>query len=306
MKPSRFRRYWPVLLLLPFLGMGMVRMLLIRPMAIISQGPISNGQMLSGSVAPGNTDTWSFYETAGTHALIFNADTPNAGTDFEPWIAIVNPNGTTLTGFTAAPTGVRVLAASSAQTGFYTLQVKNFQSNMFTGTVNVNLNLSNVPYSIAPGASGGVMYSSTNYHGTIGAHKMNMHIWNYAAKSGDTLHFTATSSAGLSAFLSGTAPNGVGIGGISGNPAAFTYLTSQTGNFVIFVGDANATAASANNYTLVATGSSVLPTDAKEDIGSACDMPQPTGCDTDGDGTTASTSTPAPSPTLVADLDSDC
>jgi hypothetical protein len=31
MKPSRFRRYWPVLLLLPFLAMGMYRMMIIRP-----------------------------------------------------------------------------------------------------------------------------------------------------------------------------------------------------------------------------------------------------------------------------------
>ena len=61
MKPSRFRRYWPVLLLLPFLAMGMYRMLIIRPLAVVSQGPIGNGQMLTGSVAPGNTDSWSFY-----------------------------------------------------------------------------------------------------------------------------------------------------------------------------------------------------------------------------------------------------
>ena len=36
MKPSRFRRYWPVLLFLPFLAFGMYRMLIIRPMAVIS------------------------------------------------------------------------------------------------------------------------------------------------------------------------------------------------------------------------------------------------------------------------------
>jgi hypothetical protein len=140
--------------------------------------------MLTGSVAPGNTASWTFFENSGSHVIVLNAGTTDAGTDFEPWIAIVNPNGTNLAGFTAGTPGMSVISFAPAQTGTYTAQVKNAQTNMFTGTVNINLNLSNVPYSIAPGASGGIMYSSTNYSGTIGAHKINMHIWNYAAKAG--------------------------------------------------------------------------------------------------------------------------
>jgi RHS repeat-associated protein len=271
MTPSRFRRYWPVLLLLPFLAMGMYRMLIIRPLAVVSQGPIGNGQMLTGSVAPGNTDSWSFYETSGSHVIVLNADTTDAGTDFEPWIAIVNPNGTNLAGFTAASPGVRVVSFTPAQTGTYTAQVKNAQTNMFTGTVHVNLNLSNVPYSIAPGASGGVIYSSTNYSGTIAAHKINMHIWNYTAKAGDSLVFKLTSSGTVSGRAYVNNPNGSNNTSSSGT-GTLTYNVSPavTGSYTFFVGDSDASATAANNYTVKVTGSSVLPTDGKEDIASAC------------------------------------
>ena len=128
-------------LLLPFLAMGMYRMMIIRPMAVISQGPIGNGQMLTASVAPGNTASWTFNETSGSYIMVFNADSPNAGTDFEPSIAILNPDGTTLTGFTAGTPGVRLVSFSTTQNGTYQAQVKNFQVNTFTGTANVNLNL---------------------------------------------------------------------------------------------------------------------------------------------------------------------
>ncbi len=261
MKPSRVLRYWPLLLVLPLLAFG-VRMMTIRPMAIVSQGPIGNGQMLTGSVTPGNIASWSFYENPGSYVLVFNADTTDAQTDFEPWIAIVNPDGTNLAGFTAGSPGVRVVSFTAAQTGTYTAQVKNSDSNMFTGTVHVNLNLSNQFYSIAPGAAGGVMYSSTNYSGSIGAHKMNMHIWSYAGKSGDTLTFKLNNSGTIFGRIYVNNPDGSNNTSGSGNAVTAVAAASQTGNYTAFVGDLDATATSANNCTLNATGSSVLPTDA--------------------------------------------
>src|SRR5271166_3952978 len=196
MKPSRFRRYWPLLIVLPLLAFG-VRMLTIRPLALVSQGPIGNGQMLSGSVGYGNTDTWSFNETAGG-SIIVNVDTPNVQTDFEPSLAIYNPDGTVLAGFTAGWPGVRQIATGTlTQNGTYTAQVKNYDSTMVTGTANINLNLAAMPYTIAPGASGGIMYSSTNYSGTIGANKINMNMWTYALKAGDFATVSMTPTAGV-------------------------------------------------------------------------------------------------------------
>ena len=261
MKPSRIRRFWPVLLLLPFLAMGMYRMMIIRPMAVISQGPLGNGQMLTASVAPGNTASWTFNETSGSYTMVFSTDSPNAGTDFEPSIAILNPDGTTLTGFTAGTPGVRLVSFSTTQNGTYQAQVKNFQVNTFTGTANVNLNLANQPYSIAPGAAGGIMYSSTNYSGTIGANKENLHIWSYAAKSGNSLQFTLTSSAGVTGGMYINNPDGSNNTSGSGNSFTSFVSAAQTGNYTVFAGDTNASFGT-NNYTI---GSSVLPTDGKTD-----------------------------------------
>ena len=109
------------------------------------------------------------------------------------------------------------------------------------------------------------MYSSTNYSGSIGAHKINMNIWNYAAKSGDTLSFKVTSSGTISARAYLNNPNGSNNTAPTGNTITIPVSTAVTGNYTLFVGDTDATATSANNYTVKATGSSVLPTDGKED-----------------------------------------
>jgi hypothetical protein len=265
MKPSRFRRYWPVLLLLPFLGMGMYRMT-IRPMAIISQGPIGNGQMLTGSVVTPNTANWTFYENAGSGFIVLNADSTDPGTSFEPRISILDPTGTAIAGPVAGSPGVRINTSGAlTKTGTYQAQVANFQSNTFTGTVHLNINISDKPYSVAPGASGGIMYSSTNYGGTIGAHKVNMNMWSYAAKAGDTLSFKVTSSGTISARAYLNNPNGSNNAAPTGNSITIPVATAVTGTYTLFIGDIDATATSANNYTVKATGSSVLPTDGKAD-----------------------------------------
>ena len=82
------------------------------------------------------------------------------------------------------------------------------------------------------------MYSSTNYSGTIGAHKMNMHIWNYAAKAGDTLRFKRDQQRGLKRLYIRQQPERHHSAGLSGNRITSPILTSVTGNFFIFVGDA--------------------------------------------------------------------
>src|SRR5271166_2420973 len=263
MKPSRFRRYWPLLIVLPLLAFG-VRMLTIRPLALVSQGPIGNGQMLSGSVGYGNTDTWSFNETAGG-SIIVNVDTPNVQTDFEPSLAIYNPDGTVLAGFTAGWPGVRQFATGTlTQNGTYTAQVKNYDSTMVTGTANINLNLAALPYTIAPGASGGVMYSSTNYSGSFAASKINMHIWTYEGASGDTLHFNMTNTTGVLARMYVFNPDASLNSSIYGNTPHIDAYAGTTGNYTVMVGDLDASYG-ANNYTLKATGSSILPSDGKTD-----------------------------------------
>src|SRR5208337_4338167 len=226
-------------------------------------------------------------------------DTPNVQTDFEPSLAIYNPDGTVNVNFVGGWPGVRQIAFGTlTQSGTYTAQVKNYDSgSLVTGTANINLNLAALPYSIAPGASGGVMYSSTNYSGSFAASKINMHIWTYAGASGDLLHFNMTNTTGVLARMYVFNPDASLNSGTYGNAPSIAAYAGTTGNYTVMVGDLDASYG-ANNYTLKATSSSVLPTDGKEDIASTCTMPAPVGCN-------KNEAAPTPTPTSIANLDSD-
>ena len=270
MNPSRFRRYWPLLIVLPLLAFGVQRMLTIRPMAIVDNGPIGNGAMLTGTVVTPNTGSWSFYENAGNGFIVLNADSTDAQTDFEPRISILDPSGTVIAGPVAGSPGVRIntVAMSLTTPGTYKAQVSNFDGGTFTGTVHLNLNVSDQPFTVPPGTSGGVMYSSTNYSGSIGAHKMNMNMWSYAAKSGDSLTITATGTAGINSRAYFIDPAGAVTAATVGGTAVNTFFNpALTGNYIVFFGDIDNSATSTNNYTLKAVGSSVLPEDGKTDGG---------------------------------------
>src|SRR5208337_5134576 len=193
-------------------------------------------------------------------------DTPNVQTDFEPSLAIYNPDGTVNVNFVGGWPGVRQIAFGTlTQSGTYTAQVKNYDSgSLVTGTANINLNLAALPYSIAPGASGGVMYSSTNYSGSFAASKINMHIWTYAGASGDLLHFNMTNTTGVLARLYVFNPDASLNSGTYGNAPSIAAYAGTTGNYTVMVGDLDASYG-ANNYTLKATGSSILPSDGKTD-----------------------------------------
>jgi hypothetical protein len=124
---SKFgRKHWLILLgLLAVTGGAMMtRSFLFPPPpgTTYNNGPIGNGEMISGSVTGTDIQSWTFFDADLSVNVWASANYAGSDTKFNPKIIVYNPDGTAKTN-SSGTHSVRLSTGQLAQTGTYKLEV---------------------------------------------------------------------------------------------------------------------------------------------------------------------------------------
>ncbi len=280
MKPSRLRRYWPALLIL-LLFAGYMTSRMVHPLTTTyNNGPIGNGQTVSGSVTGTDIQKWSFPQSAGNYVVYVGGSSIGSQPDFEPYVLLYNPSNTVIATAIHNPWARTLPPGNQTSSGTYSIGIENAHGSSYptlTSNFTLNLSLANQPYGVPAGHAGGMMTSGVTYNGTVtGA---NMDMWTYAAQAGTAITFTMTNTNGDTNFRPGfsiVAPDGTLTASVFGTTTVTHTVSAgivQTGNYIL-IADNSFTASTVltnGQYSFIATGSPVLSTLAKAD-GAWCEQ----------------------------------
>jgi RHS repeat-associated protein len=225
---------------------------------------IGNGGTESGSVTGTGTQTFYFYAVSGD-SIEVGLTNVTQDAKFDGGFNIYDPSGTAFigAGCGAQTPGCRSGGTANA-TGTWKVTAKNVLGSTwttFTGSFQIDLSVSGLP------GDSTALYSGVSTPGVISNASMGMYTVN--ATSGDTFTITMTPGSGFSqnAAFNFFYPNGSSVFGGAGNPATRTYgpgyifttgtYMLRTLSYILFSG--------AGAYTVVSTGQTGLPTDAKAD-----------------------------------------
>ena len=267
----KFSRHWPwLVVLLVMMGGGAVYYARIRPLVSTDEGPIANGQVVSGSITGTGVDTWSFYQPSGVRAILAGVN-KSGEAYFYPWVKIIYPNTTVVSNNYSAYPGTRASSVGTlSQTGAYTVSVSNFYGSSYpteSWTFTLNLSQGTGPFVVPQGATGGALITGRPETGAVTG--VTMAQWSYAVNSGDRITLTVSDPAAdpnYYPYIVVSKPDGTYQGGTySGTSASEIFTATQTGNYQVMAGNFYGYYAGPFAYTVEGTGSSVLSAEAEAD-----------------------------------------
>ncbi|MDX1744472.1 MAG: Ig-like domain-containing protein, partial [Halobacteriales archaeon] len=225
-----------------------------------------NGENHTATIgAPGELHTWTFDAAAGDFIAV-NIGEVGTGTDFVPWIRLMSPSGSLVTGDFGS-LAAQVNVANAPETGTYTVIVGSNDSGQ-DGTGDYRLTLVHVPgtFVVPTGDEGGSLTNGDNHTGSI--HVGDFDQWTFDATAGDWISVNIGELAdgtGFVPWIRLVSPTGASITGDFGGVAAqFTVPNApETGTYTVVVGTNDSGRDGSGDYQLTLArvpGTSVVPT----------------------------------------------
>lgn len=243
------------------IGAGSYQLFLSRA-SLGAGGPsfLTNGVSLVGSVSTvGETNRWSFAASAGDSIVVRVGET--ASTPFVPWVRLLNPAGAVVRqDFSAAAAEVTARATNS---GLFTVLVSD-GSNPRNQTGDYRITLAKTGsdrISELPNGEGGTLPPGLSYLAAI--ETGGIHSWSFLANTGESIVVRAgeaVSGSSLLPWLRLYGPNGALINADFGAAAAEVAVrATNSGVFLVVMGDGNNNLAGTGNYRISLTKSGVQP-----------------------------------------------
>ena len=223
-------------------------------------GALTNGATYAGSIEVGDIDAWTFTANAGESIVVWTGEI-TAGSTLLPWLRVFGPNGALLVeDFNASAAEVTVRATNS---GTF-LVVVGDGNNGRGGTGNYRLSMAKTgsALTISAGDEGGALTNGTTHLGSIETGDMDP--WTFTANAGESIIVRVGETAAASALLPWvrvSGPNGVMLGeNFSAAAAEVAVRATNSGTFLVVVGDGNNGRAGTGNYrlTLAKTGTPLV------------------------------------------------
>ena len=223
-------------------------------------GPMTNGVMHTGTVLTGDLDLWTFSANSGDALILRIGEITDTNT-FTPWIRLYGPNGKLLgSGFGASAGEVAVTATNSGT--FLAVIADGNGALSGSGDYRLTLAKTGDPVVISAGDDGGPMTNGWMHTGLIATGDLDL--WTFNANTGDALIVRVGAINGTNTFTPWVrlyGPNGKllgsGFGGVAGEAST---TATNTGTFLVVIGDGNGAFSGSGNYrlTLAKTGALVL------------------------------------------------
>ena len=244
---------------------GGYRLILVKPGSpvVISAadegGPMTNGVMHTGTINVGDLDPWTFTANAGENIVVRIAELTSS--TLLPWLRLYGPDGTLLTqNFNASAAEVTVRATNS---GTFMVVVGDGNAG-FGGIGNYRINLAKTgsPLVISPNDEGGPLVNGTTYLATIDIGDIDG--WTFTANAGESIVVRmgeTTTGANLLPWLRLYGPDGSLLTqNFNASAAEVTVRATNSGMFLVVVGDGNAGFAGTGNYriSLAKTGAPLV------------------------------------------------
>ena len=232
-------------------------------------GPLTNGASHLATIETGDVDAWTFTANAGESILIWVGEV-TADDSLRPWLRLYGPDGVFLAeDFNAVAIEVTVRATNS---GTFTVIVGDGNAGRAgTGDYRLSLAKTGSPLAISSADEGGALVNGTTYTATVDTGDVDA--WTFIANEGESIVVRAgeTSMATLRPWLRLYGPNGVLLSEDFNVAAAeVTARVTNSGTFMVIVGDGNVGRGGTGNYrlSLAKTGSAfvISPSDEGGDL----------------------------------------
>ncbi|HQL80029.1 MAG TPA: hypothetical protein PLU91_17640 [Verrucomicrobiota bacterium] len=228
--------------------------------AALAQGALTNGWAHTGTISPiGDADAWTFSATTGDRLVIRVGEISQTNA-FTPRIRLQNPGLVEV----AADSGALAaeIAVTATNTGTYTVIVDDAVGTSATGTYRLTLARFPGASLVAPGDNGGPTTNGVMHLGTILTGDLDL--WTFTANNGDNLvvrmgQITETNTFYTWVRLYG--PDGALLeSSVSATVAEVTMRATNSGTFIVLVGDGNGGLYGSGDYrlTLARTGDPVV------------------------------------------------
>jgi trimeric autotransporter adhesin len=226
-----------------------------------AQGALTNGWTHTGTISPvGHSDSWTFSANVGDSIVIRVGEITQTNS-FTPRIRLLNPIPTQQA--SASGSIAAEIAVTATNTGTFTVIVDDAFGTTATGTYRLTLAKSAGAIFVAPGDEGGPMTNGVMHTGTIDVGDLD--VWTFSASSGDALVVrmgeVVDSSGNFDPWIRLYSPGGKLLSSSFGVLAAeVTATATNSGTFIVVVGDGNSALSGTGNYrlTLAKTGDPVV------------------------------------------------
>jgi hypothetical protein len=227
-------------------------------------GTLTNGASYAGTIDVGDVDAWTFTANAGESITVWAGEI-TSGSTLVPWVRLFGPDGTLLgNDFNGAAAEV---TARATNRGTFLVVIADGNAGRFgIGNYRLSLAKTGSPLMISPSDEGGALTNGTTYTATIETGDVDA--WSFIANAGESIVVRAgeTATAGLLPWVRLFGPNGALLSeDFNASAAEVTARATNSGTFLVVVGDGNAARNGTGNYrlSLVKTGIPLVisPTD---------------------------------------------
>ncbi len=243
------------------IGSGTYRLRLTRgSIAPPGANVLINGTTHLGTIASvGESNLWTFTASAGENIVVRVGETITGG--LLPWLRLSGPTGVLLdSDFNAAAAEVTVRATNS---GTFTVAVADgTAARNQTGTYRLSLAKTGTPLAISPSDEGGALTNGASYLASID--NGDFDAWTFTANAGESIAVwmgEVTAGSSLYPWLRFYGPNGALLAAdFNASAAEVTVRATNSGRFLVVVGDGNSGYGGTGNYrlSLAKTGSALV------------------------------------------------
>lgn len=218
-------------------------------------GTLINGIMHTGTIDIGDMDVWSFTANAGD-SIVARMGEMAAGSSLTPALWLYGPDGRLLDSYGASGVAAEV-GFRATNSGTFTLVAAD-SSNAYGGSGLYRLTLAKTgsAVEVSPGDEGGPLNGSDTYEGVLDAGDLD--VFYFTLCRGDDIMVRldeATAGLGLTPFLRLYGRDGTLIRSATGAATAqFSVLATNTGAFVLVLGDFSNGYAGSGAYRLTVNG----------------------------------------------------
>ncbi|MFO1476961.1 MAG: hypothetical protein U1F98_09965 [Verrucomicrobiota bacterium] len=223
-------------------------------------GPMTNGVMHLGTIQTGDLDLWTFSANAGDALLVRMGEITDTNTFFS-WVRLYGPNGRLLA--SAYNTASAEVAVSATNSGTFLVVVGDGNGGLYgSGDYRLTLAKTGDPVVVSAGDNGGPLTNGAMHLGTIQTGDLDL--WTFSATAGEGLLVRMGEITDTNLFYPYVriyGPNGKLLDSSYGASAAEVGVSAtNTGTFLVVVGDGNGGLYGAGDYrlTLAKTGDAVV------------------------------------------------
>jgi len=218
-------------------------------------GTLINGVMHTGTIDVGDLDVWSFTANAGDTIEVRMGEMVS-GSTLAPALWLYGPDGVRLD--INGQNGVAAVYATATNSGTFTVVAGNCVncSGGGSGAYRLTLAKTGSPIVVSPGDEGGALINGAMHTGTIDVGDLD--VWTFTASAGNTINVVFAELPITNNFASKFrlfGPTGVLITQGGGDPGAnISILATNSGTYILVIGDDPGTLAGSGTYQLTVSG----------------------------------------------------